>query len=160
MSADLIDQYAAGAEKLSQAIRGLTPDDLKWRPADPSVGAWSIQEVVIHLADADVIWANRMKSIIADDNPTIIPFDQERFVSELFYQDQDARQAAQLFELNRKLFAAVLRKLSPGAFNRTGNHVERGTVTLRQSLQFMIEHLDHHLKFIHAKRAKMGKEMW
>jgi len=31
---------------------------------------------------------------------------------------------------------------------------------LRDLIDAAISHLDHHMKFIHAKRIKMGKEMW
>ena len=46
------------------------------------------------------------------------------------------------------------------AFERTGNHTERGRLTLSDLLIGTSKHLEHHLKFIHAKRANMGKEMW
>ena len=54
----------------------------------------------------------------------------------------------------------VLRKLPDEAFKRQGTHNERGPVTLGDYLQHMVKHMEHHLKFIHAKRAAMGKEMW
>ena len=55
---------------------------------------------------------------------------------------------------------AALRKLPDATFQRTGTHNERGVTTLGDYLQFMVKHMDNHLKFIHAKRAAMGKEMW
>ena len=160
MNRDLIEQYAQGGEKLSMAIRGLTREDMLVLPADANVGKWTIQQVVLHLMDADLIWAARMKCIIAEDNPTIVGYDESKFATHLSYDLQDAQIAVQIFDLNRKQFATVLRKLPDGAFVRTGNHNETGRITLEYSVQTMVKHLDHHVKFIHAKRAKMGKEMW
>ena len=161
MFRELIDEYAAGGEKLALAIRGLTREDLLAVP-DPAanVGLWSIQQVVLHLMDSDLIGADRMKRIIAEDNPTLIGYDETRFANNLFYHEQSAEDAVKIFDLNRKMFAVVLRRLPDGAFDRVGTHNEAGTVVLRVQIQKYNEHLENHLAFIHKKRAKMGKEMW
>ena len=65
-----------------------------------------------------------------------------------------------LIELTRGQMASVLRKLPDSAFTRVGNHSENGPMTLNKLLGYVTSHLEHHLKFIHQKRAKMGKEMW
>jgi hypothetical protein len=39
-------------------------------------------------------------------------------------------------------------------------HSEAGKQTLADIVGKACNHLEHHLKFIHAKRAAMGKEMW
>lgn len=163
MNHDLIDQYANGGDKLSQAIRGLTRDDLLCPPqgdAAAEIGRWSIQQVVIHCMDSELVSADRMKRMIAEDNPTLFGYDENRYVSNLFYDEQDAQQAAGIVSVNRRLFAAVLRRLPQSAWERAGTHNQRGKLTVGSYLKEVVEHLDHHLKFIHAKRARMGKEMW
>jgi hypothetical protein len=153
----IIDKYEAGGEQLALAIRGLTREDLL---AVPIPGKWSTQQVVIHLMDSDLIATDRMKRIIAEDNPTLIGYDESRFVKNLHYDHQSAADAVKIFDLNRKLFAGVLRKLPDSAFARSGMHNERGKVTLADQINSYVKHLEHHLKFIHEKRAAMGKEMW
>ena len=161
MNRDMIEQYAKGGEKLALAVRGLTAEDMRCVPApDADVGKWSIQQVVIHLQDSDLIGADRMKRIIAEENPTLIGYDETRFANNLFYHDQSVEDAVTLFDLNRRQFAKILRKLPDSTFARTGHHNEKGVVTLEKQVKGYIEHLENHLKFIHAKRAKMGKEMW
>jgi hypothetical protein len=163
MNREMIEQYAKGGEKLALAVRGLTAEDMQCFPppdANPNVGKWSIQQVVIHLQDSDLIGADRMRRIIAEDNPTLIGYDETKFANNLFYHDQSVEDAITLFELSRKQFAKILRKLPDSAFTRIGNHNEKGVVTLEQQLKGYIDHLENHLKFIHAKRAKWGKEMW
>ena len=161
MAHDLIDQYEAGAEKVAQAIRGLTREDLLCAP-DPAanVGRWSIQQVVIHCMDSELVSVDRLKRMVAEDNPTLIGYDENRFVANLFYDEQPAEDAAAVIALARKTFARVLRKLPPAAFERGGTHNERGRLTVGGYLKAVVEHLDHHVKFIHDKRAHMGKEMW
>ena len=161
MNRELIDKYAAGGEQLSLAIRGLTREDLVAVPAaDANVGRWSIQQVVVHCMDSDLIATDRIKRMIAEDNPQLIGYDENRFVKNLFYDEQPADQAVQIVDLNRKLFANVLRKLPASVAERKGTHNERGVVTVGKYLQSTVDHLDQHIKFIHAKRANMGKEMW
>lgn len=158
---DLIDRYETGGEKLSLAIRGLTREDMLTVP-DPAakVGRWSIQQVVVHCMDSEMVCADRLKRMIAEDNPTLIGYDENKFVANLMYDEQPADDAVAMVELIRKTFAKVLRKLPPAAFDRTGTHNERGRLTVGGYLQSTVEHLDHHIKFIHDKRANMGKEMW
>src|SRR5947207_3326719 len=93
----LIDEYEGGGEQLALAIRGLTREDLLALPAPDApkeVGKWSIQQVVLHLMDSDLIAADRMKRVIAEDNPTLIGFDETRFAQNLFYEEQSAEDAA------------------------------------------------------------------
>jgi len=161
MDPKLIEKFAAGGEQLSMAIRGLTREDLLAVPApDANVGKWSIQQVVIHCMDSDLIAVDRIKRMVAEENPSLIGYDENKFVQNLFYDEQDAEIAVQLVDLNRKQFARVLRKLPDAALQRKGTHNERGPLTAGKYIQSTIEHLDHHLTFIHAKRANMGKEMW
>ena len=161
MDPKLIEHYAAGGEKLALAIRGLTREDLVALPsADANVGRWSIQQVVIHCMDSDLIATDRLKRMIAEDNPTLIGYDENRFVQNLIPDAQPAELAVQVVDLNRKVFAEVLRRLPESAWSRKGTHNERGAITAGGYLKSTVEHLDHHLNFIHKKRAHMGKEMW
>ena len=161
MDAKQIEHYAAGGEKLSLAIRGLTREDLLAVPgADANVGKWSIQQVVIHCMDSDLIATDRLKRMIAEDNPSLIGYDENRFVQNLYYAEQPADVAVQIVDLNRKVFAEVLRRLPSSAWDRKGTHNERGPINVAGYLKSTVDHLDHHLNFIHKKRAHMGKEMW
>ena len=153
-----IDKYEAGGAKLYGGIAELSKQDLLWTPpADSQIGTWTIQEIVIHLMDSDLIWSTRMKSIIAEDNPTILSFDERKFTASLFYSDQNAQSAIELFDLNRRQFAKILRKLADSSFSRTGNHNERGSIALGAAVELVVQHVDHHLGFVFKKREAMGK---
>jgi uncharacterized damage-inducible protein DinB len=161
MDRELIEQYAGGGEKLALAIRGLTLEDLLSVPAaDANVGKWSIQQVVLHLADCEQVHADRMKRVIAEENPTLLAFDENKWAARLHYDEQSADDALKLVELTRKQMATVLRHLPEAAFSRAGTHNQAGRKTLADLIRTTIDHLEHHVGFIHAKRARMGKEMW
>src|SRR6185437_6117370 len=161
MSKALVEQFAAGPEKLSQAVRGLTPEDLLSRPpADAKIGKWSIHELVVHLADCDAVFADRMKRVISEDNPPLAAFDEDKWLAAMDYQGQSFADAMKLFEVTHSQLAHVLQKLPDGAFARFGTHSSGGKMTLAKILEKSTDHLEHHLKFVHLKRAWMGKEMW
>jgi hypothetical protein len=148
---DVITRYERGGSDLRAAVAGLTQAQLLMRPV---AGTWSIQQIVIHLMDSDLIGADRMKRIIAEESPpTLVGYNESLFADHLSYDLQPVEDAVTVFDLNRRLFARVLRKLPPAAFERTGMHTETGRVTLGWMLPHYVEHLDHHLDFIRRKRA-------
>lgn len=158
----LAQHYSRGGESLSLAIRGLTREDMfQAPPADqPELGKWTIQQVVIHLADSELVVADRMKRVIADEKPQLAAYDENRWMEHLLCDEQSADDAILQVELTRRQLGRVLAKLPDDAWQRTGQHSERGPLSLRQLVEGEIKHFDHHVKFIHAKRAAMGKEMW
>ncbi len=149
-----IDAYEAAPAKLRAAVAGLTRDELTARPGP---GKWSILEVVVHIADSDAISIDRMKRILIEDNPPLLYADETAYVERLFTHDQDLEDALTLLEVGRRQWARVLRRLPDEAFARTGQHNRRGTVTLGGFVADYVAHIDDHLKFIHGKRANLGK---
>ena len=161
MNAQTIDDYEAGGTKLEQAIRGLTREDLLAPPpGEPDIGRWTIQQVVLHLCDSDLVYADRMKRVIAEENPTLHGYDENKWVAGLHYAEQSAEDAVALLAAVRRQMARILRQLPESAFARSGTHTEYGKRTLAQLVEGAVKHLDHHIGFIHKKRAAMGKEMW
>jgi hypothetical protein len=155
MDRSQIDRYEADADLPAQSIAGLSAADLK---AFPGPGAWSVQQVILHLMDSDLIGSDRMKRVAAETKPpAIIAYDETAFANQLRYHDQDPALACEIFRLNRRMTAALLRLLPDEAFARIGNHSERGPETLAQLVEDYVQHARYHLKFISDKRARLGK---
>ena len=157
MDRTLIEKYTAGASVPGEAIRGLTTAELN---AFPVPGTWSIQQIVIHLMDSDLIGSDRMKRVAAENaSPQLIGYDETAFAKNLYYDKIDPVQTCESFRLNRLLTATVLRNLPDSAFERHGMHSERGKETLAQLVKGYVDHLDHHMKFIREKRKLLGKPL-
>jgi uncharacterized damage-inducible protein DinB len=150
----LIEEYVAASSKLRQAVQGLTRDELL---AKLGPGEWSIQEVVIHLLDSDCIAIDRMKRMLTEDNPALLYADESAYVKQLFCDEQSLEDALTLFEIGRRQFARVLRKLPDEAFERFGTHNRTGRKTVGGMVASYIAHVDDHLKFVYAKRERLGK---
>lgn len=154
MIKEAIERYAAGAAVPGRAIAGLTAADMN---ALPGPGAWSIQQLIIHLMDSDLIASDRMKRIAAEERPLIIGYNETAFVKNLGYEKLDAGAACELFRANREMTAAVLRNLPETAFSKWGVHNENGKMLLIDLVKGYANHLEHHLKFLNEKRKNLGK---
>jgi len=156
MNRDLIESYAAGGETLRRAVQGLSRNELLARPGP---GNWSIQELVIHLADSDAIAIDRMKRVLTEDNPTLLYADETAYVDRLLPEEQSLEDALALFDVGRRQWSRVLRRLPDDAFSRQGTHNRAGIVTVGGMVEGYHKHLEHHLVFLRAKRERLGKPL-
>jgi hypothetical protein len=151
--AGLIDAYVGAPKSIRQAVAGMSRDQLRARPVP---GRWSTLEVVCHLADSDAVGADRIKRVIAEDRPTLLAYDENRFAAALAYHERDLEEELALIDLTRRNLARILRTIPPEALSRVGIHSERGPETLERLLQINIDHVSHHVKFILEKRKVLG----
>lgn len=151
-----IANYVAQADELKAWIAGLTRDQLNSHPVP---GTWSIQQVVFHTLDSDLVATDRMKRIAAMDLPLLVNYDESRFAGLLSYDKRDASRACELFAINRRHTAELLTLLPDEAFERQGVHSVRGLITLESLITGYTEHVIHHRKFVVAKRQALGKPL-
>lgn len=159
MDRSLIEKYASSADLPGRAIAGLSRKELNSVPSSAAAGRWTIQQLVIHLMDSHLIASDRMKRIIAEDNPTLIGYDESLFVKNLFPETLDASMVCEIFRMNQLLTAEILRQLPDASFERAGMHNERGRLTLGELVKGYADHVDHHMKFLREKRKLMGKPL-
>ena len=152
----LIDEYLAGSGVLRRAIAGMTREQLLARPI---AGKWSTQDVVCHLADYEPIYADRMKRVIALDQPELLKGDPERFAASLAYDQREVDEELALIEITRKQMARILRTLNAADFERTGGHSRDGVLTLATLLERIAGHIPHHVRFIEEKRRVLESRL-
>lgn len=149
----LIETYVAGVHALKQAVAGMSREQLQARPVP---GKWSTLEVVCHLADFEPVFADRFKRVIADDKPTLLSADENRFAARLAYDQRDLAEELAIIDNTRKQMARILATLKEEDLERTGIHSVAGPRTLAQLLNSAINHIPHHVKFIEEKRKALG----
>jgi uncharacterized damage-inducible protein DinB len=146
---ELIAAYAAGPATLRAAVRDLTPEQVRARPI---AGQWSTLEVVCHLVDSEALFCERMKRVLCEDRPPLLwsdPTDQPRVLA---YHERVLDEELRLFELLRAQMTRILRAQPDEAWQRIGVHSKEGERTLADLVTKAVWHLEHHLKFIQAKR--------
>jgi uncharacterized damage-inducible protein DinB len=109
----------------------------------PTPGKWSAREIVAHLADCEAVFAFRLRQTLAEDNPTIQPFDQEKWAA--VYAAYDLASALEAFAALRRWNVALIRSLDPEAFKRRVTHPERGAMTFQTLVETMGGHDLNHI---------------
>ena len=150
---ELVKIYAKGSHLLRETVSGMSDEDLKARPVP---GRWSTLEVICHLADTESVYAERMKRVIAEDEPPLRGMDPDCWLPRLAYHDRNAEEEIRLIELTRNQMGRILRSLNESDFQRTGHHSEDGPMTLEELLRRITGHMLHHLKFVSEKLAALS----
>jgi uncharacterized damage-inducible protein DinB len=153
--AHLIEDYLAGPKLLREAVAGLSDEELD---AKPIPGKWSTRQIICHLADFEPVYADRMKRVIAEDNPPLRGGDPEVFAAKLAYEARDIQEELNLIEAVRRHTGRILKTLPDEAFQRTGMHSADGPLTLETLLQRITEHIPHHIRFIEEKKQALQVE--
>ena len=86
----LVDRFADGGPLLVQACSNLSPEVCRDHPIP---GTWSIAQLVAHLLDSDLVHADRMKRVIAEEEPALLAFDENRWIDRLDSQGMPVEEA-------------------------------------------------------------------
>jgi DinB family protein len=151
--AALIDDFAAGTQLLRGAVKGMTREQVIARPV---AGKWSTLEVVCHLSDFEIVYADRIKRVIAEERPTLPDGDEQLFAARLAYHSRELDEELQVFGAIRASTTRILRTLADADFGRIGIHAAAGPLTLQQFVERGVNHVKHHVKFIAEKRKALG----
>jgi hypothetical protein len=111
--------------------------------ASPAPGKWSPAQIVCHLADCELVFGFRLRQTLAEDSPTIQPFDQDQWAAP--YPGVPAGHALATFAAIRGWNMTLLRSALPAAATRTVTHPERGTMTFQTIVETMAGHDINHL---------------
>lgn len=109
----------------------------------PAPGKWSPGEIIAHLADCELVFGFRLRQTLAEDGPTIQPFDQDKWAKT--YSGVEPAEALAAFTALRRWNQLLLEPSLPAAANRTMTHPERGTMTFQAVVETMAGHDLNHL---------------
>jgi len=120
----------------------------------PAPGKWSAAEIVAHLADCEIVFAFRLRQTLAEDNPTIQPFDQDKWAAT--YPGVSAGLALGTFSSIRRWNLKLIEGAQPHEAERTMTHPERGTMTFRTVVETMAGHDLNHLRQLRKIAEQAG----
>lgn len=147
---ELLERFRRGAELIAVTMTGAAGPELDF---SPQPGKWCIRQIVCHLADSEIVGAERFRRIIAEDTPTILAFDQDAWAEKLDYKRRRISQAIETFRRIRGENYELLRALPEEVFKRTGVHSERGPLSLAEMVRLYAEHAEKHAVQIRDLRA-------
>jgi len=159
MTADDLKQIIESAEKdpkkIAAAVSGLPDGILRYKPSPEK---WSILEMLAHLADMEILYAYRMRQILADKNPTIAPINQDDWAKNLGYMEEKAPELVAAFGLMRHHNLNLLRRVKVEDLDKSAFHPELNRkVTLAEMVGMLARHGPNHLEQIERIKQQAGK---
>ena len=136
---------ATTAKRLDRLIKGVPASRLRKRPA---ADKWSINEIVAHLGDAEIVVGFRMRLILGAPGAPIAACDQDSWVTSGHYEKRDSRRSVEQFRIVREANLALLKSLTPEQWKHYGIHSERGQETIVHIVRMMAGHDINHLQQI------------
>lgn len=153
----IVERYAAGGPLVAYAAQGLTHEQQHERLGP---GAWSVSEIVVHLLDSDLVYADRMKWVIGEVDPPLLAFDESAWLERMDPRTLPMEEAVNLFVAHRQWTSHLLKRRPDADFARTGLHSARGKITLAEMIVTITNHVDHHLRFLYGKRSNLGVALY
>jgi len=147
-----LDEAEKSPKQIAAAVSGLPDKTLRYKPSPEK---WCILEILAHLADIEVVYAYRIRQMLADKDPVIAPMDQDAWAKHLGYLDSSPAELVALYGLNRHHNLQLLRRLKPGDLEKSAHHPElKRNVTVAEYLGMLSKHGANHL----AQIERLKKE--
>ncbi len=134
----LVDALRATPTIFQALLDGCTQEQAQRARGDDE--AWSAVEIICHLRDNEECVLERTRLMRDETDPVIEPYDQEKWARERNYAEDDLREALAAFVRSRTSHIAELAALTPEEWEHTGQHQERGRITISSQALRMVCH--------------------
>src|SRR5437899_3794706 len=150
--ATMIERYAHGPALLKRALAQVPAAALKWKPA---AGRWSAHEIVVHCADSETNAHMRLRYLLAEPDPLIVGYDQDRWALTFDYHAHPLETALATVEAVRANTVPLLERMTDQDWRRVGRHSESGRYAAEDWLAIYAEHLEKH-----SRQIERNLEAW
>ena len=152
----LLEQAERNPKQIAMAVTGLSDKVLRYKSLPEK---WCVLEILGHLADIEIVYAYRLRQMLADAKPVIAPMDQNAWARSLGYMQSSAPEMVASYGLNRHGNLQLLRRirmddLAKSAFHPELNHA----VTVADVVEKMAQHGADHLAQIEGLKQAAGKK--
>jgi uncharacterized damage-inducible protein DinB len=160
-SSEIISYYADGPARLEAALSGLTDSELDLSLAE---GAWSIRQIVHHIADGDDLWKMCIKAALGNsDGPFTLKWywdkTQMEWSASWSYASRSVESSLTLLDANRHHIVELLESV-PDALEKSIRlqppHGEDVHITVREVLEMQVRHMTGHTQDIQSIRLAQG----
>ena len=137
----LLEKYHSSAISFVEEGKRISADALN----QSKDGEWSAAFVIHHIADAEIQFGVRYANALCEDNPTIVPFDEEKFPTGLQYGKRSVAISLQSMAASHAMNYEILKNASDADWDRISTHPQRGPVTLLQLVTLSANHIESHI---------------
>lgn len=152
-----IESYGHAFMKLKDALSQMPREMWQFKPS-PEV--WSIQEIIVHIADSEANSYVRLRKCVAEPGETVMAYDGDQWARLLNYQEQESDIYLELFHWLRFINYRLIESLDEGAWSNTMQHPEFGTQTLDDWLTTYESHIPEHIQEMWALYSRWIEEHW
>ncbi|MEX2536918.1 MAG: DinB family protein [Trueperaceae bacterium] len=127
--------------RIEELVQGFVPQDFA-RSYAP--GKWNAREILAHLADVELAHAFRFRQTLAESEPVLQPFDQDRWAQR--YRRADPSLAVAGFTSVRSWNLALLATLDLDGWLKEAYHPQRGMMSMDLMVRTVAGHDLNHLE--------------
>lgn len=109
--------------------------------------------VLSHLADAEMVYGVRLRTVLADARPFLAGYDQDEWVRRFADLDDDPKSTLARWRVLRDANLRVLESLEDDEWWRTGVHAERGPMSVAAIAAVLADHDRVHVDQIRTALA-------
>jgi hypothetical protein len=152
---EYINSFMDDVESFAQLVGEIPFEELNYKPTATS---WNIIEIIVHVVDCEIVFQQRIKAILAEDNPLVTAFDQNAWATRLQYSVRVLKDQLALYVLLRKVFVPILQNMKVEDGERVGRHSVIGEVKVKDILKKMSTHLQGHIGQIERNRIAYASQ--
>ena len=104
--------------------------------ASPIPDQWSLNDILAHLRACADVWGSCMRTMIAEDHPTIRAINPQAWIERTDYRDLQFRPSFDAFAVQRAELLAVLEPLPPEDWSRKATVTGAGAPLERTVLDY------------------------
>jgi len=150
----LVERLRQQAEDVRRLTAGLGEELIAKRSIPEK---WSLKELVCHLQRVQAVFAGRVETMLAQDNPVISPYEPEGDGEFEKTVAQPAKDSLASFLETRERLAWHLDQLTPAEWHRGGRHPEFPNYDIHFQVEYMAHHEAHHIYQMFQRRVPLGK---
>jgi hypothetical protein len=151
---ETLESLRSFAARLAAATAGIAEADLRRLERD---GGWSVLDVVSHLGDLELVYAVRMRDLLAGSGErTLQPLAQDEWVQHVHRREEPLAELLEEFRFHRRMNLALIERLSPAELDRTGVHPQYGALSIRDVAGRLLRHDAKHLGQIERIKTALG----
>jgi uncharacterized damage-inducible protein DinB len=119
-------------------------------------GGWTVRQVVHHVPESHMNAFTRFKLALTEDNPTIKPYEEDRWVRLGDIERTPLETSLVLLDALHQRWVTLLDVMTDADFRRPLQHPVSGAMTLDRMLQLYAWHGPHHVAHITTLRSREG----